>query len=67
MCVCVCVLLFLLPLTCNLSEKVELNYIGGADPEMIFLDASDKEVEVASSKWSSVCVFVTEITGLYRP
>ena len=57
-CVCVCVCVF--PLTTNFSPDVELNYVGGADPEMIFLDASDKEVEV-----STVCVCVCVCVCVY--
>jgi hypothetical protein len=42
---------------------VELNYVGGADPEMIFLDASDKEVErvaVAEMSEEEICNLLEE-------
>ena len=28
------------------SENVDIKYVGGADPEMVFINASDEEVEV---------------------
>ena len=50
MLVCTELLPCFVSLTCAavpvLSETVDIKYIGGADPEMVLLDAGDNEVQV---------------------
>ena len=43
------------------SDNVDIKYIGGADPEMLFLDEVGNEVEVRIC----VCMFVCCVTILY--
>ena len=43
------------------SPDVDIQYIGGADPEMVFLDKDYNEVEVRTYVYMYVCVAIDRI------